>query len=539
MRRAALLLLVWGAAACRDPEPAPAPPTAKAAVDAGDSTTAWDERDAALSRSLARLEALTPKRPRPPSPDGEAPTLAREAEPSPSPRAGDPSPASRDVETAAEGPARSQDGKASASPVTEEPGAARSPGDKTSPVAGDDGAPSSPDFEAPPTTPVEAPSSVAAVRCVPAPLEAALAALGRLRTQRPSAVPTCVALAALRAQDSLAQLSQREGGNLEALVSVSVPEGQASLAQCALATAWARLRFAAGEGSGGEHALRLAFAADGRCPEGFLLRVERAFAENQLQEAREQAERGAARNPGDGRLRGWLSRLAREGRAEAGATVKRSAHFALSLDGALRPEVAEDTLATLEEAAPRINALYGYTPRDVVAVVLYGGQTFDGLRHVSWAAGYYDGKVRMPAGGAPGQTLSFKEVLFHEYGHAVTSRAAGGLPVPPWLNEGLAQRAALLASDNGHPTCAQGHDLALRELAATGFGADARKVRLAYVTALHAADRFVERFGATAAQQVLLETARAGDFAKAFERVTRERPDAFIAAFDLEKSQPR
>jgi len=55
-----------------------------------------------------------------------------------------------------------------------------------------------------------------------------------------------------------------------------------------------------------------------------------------------------------------------------------------------------------------------------------------------WSGGLYDGKIRLPVGGATELTPQLKGVLFHEYTHVVIQELTRG-NVPTWLNEGVAE----------------------------------------------------------------------------------------------------
>ena len=55
-----------------------------------------------------------------------------------------------------------------------------------------------------------------------------------------------------------------------------------------------------------------------------------------------------------------------------------------------------------------------------------------------WAAGVFDGSVRVPVEDLGREKSTLERVLRHEIGHAFV-REAGGNQVPGWLNEGLAQ----------------------------------------------------------------------------------------------------
>jgi peptidase MA superfamily protein/tetratricopeptide repeat protein len=84
------------------------------------------------------------------------------------------------------------------------------------------------------------------------------------------------------------------------------------------------------------------------------------------------------------------------------------------------------------------NRLGEYPPNTIVAVLYTEQQFRDVTRAPVWAAGQYDGRIRIPVAGASQQPELFEKVLTHELTHAVVAGIAPS-GVPTWLNEGLAQ----------------------------------------------------------------------------------------------------
>src|SRR5207248_4191860 len=120
-------------------------------------------------------------------------------------------------------------------------------------------------------------------------------------------------------------------------------------------------------------------------------------------------------------------------------------HFAVSFEGPAEEALASEAVRSLNRALDRICALLNTYPTATIPVVLYTTEQFtDITRAPSWAAGAYDGTIRVPMRGALGDPQELDRVLAHEFTHAlVRSLASHG--VPAWLNEGLA--TALESSD--------------------------------------------------------------------------------------------
>lgn len=116
-----------------------------------------------------------------------------------------------------------------------------------------------------------------------------------------------------------------------------------------------------------------------------------------------------------------------------------SSRFVLSHDTDIRSHLADDILAVLEEAYSSVGRDLTMFPASRIAVILYTKKDY---RLVTagpdWSGGLYDGKIRLPVGGAGELSPHLKGVLFHEYTHVVVQELTHG-NCPTWLNEGLAE----------------------------------------------------------------------------------------------------
>ena len=76
-------------------------------------------------------------------------------------------------------------------------------------------------------------------------------------------------------------------------------------------------------------------------------------------------------------------------------------HFTVSFEGPAEAELAAEALEVLDRAYWRVGQLLGTYPTDPVPVVLYTTEQFrDITRSPAWAAGAYDGTIRVPMRGA-------------------------------------------------------------------------------------------------------------------------------------------
>lgn len=140
-----------------------------------------------------------------------------------------------------------------------------------------------------------------------------------------------------------------------------------------------------------------------------------------------------------------LEQMRRLALSEEGFTVETSEHFELSYDGARTDLLwsSFEIVKTLENAYQDLGELFGTWPveggRPRIRVVLYRKSGFHeatGMGH--WAAGVFDGSVRVPVEDLGREQATLERVLRHEIAHAFV-RVSGGNLVPGWLNEGLAQ----------------------------------------------------------------------------------------------------
>src|SRR5205807_4419566 len=122
-------------------------------------------------------------------------------------------------------------------------------------------------------------------------------------------------------------------------------------------------------------------------------------------------------------------------------------HFTVSFEGPEQGELATKALDALERAYWRVGDTLSAYPTAAVPVVLYSNEQFrDITRSPSWAAGAYDGTIRVPMRGALEKKEELDRVLSHEFTHALI-RTLASRGVPAWLNEGLA--TALETGDLG------------------------------------------------------------------------------------------
>jgi len=208
------------------------------------------------------------------------------------------------------------------------------------------------------------------------------------------------------------------------------------------------------------------------------------------------------------------------------------AHFTVSFDGPSEEALANEVLTSLDRAYWRIGAILGASPATAVPVVLYTTEQFrDITRSPSWAAGAYDGTIRLPVRGALDNPRELDRVLAHEFTHALV-RALAPRGVPTWLNEGLA--SALEADDltwaDERVQEAQAR-VPLQALQSGFSRLSGAQAELAYATSALAVRRLLDEAGGAAVANLLRDLGEGVDFEAAFlHRLQRPLAD-FQASF--------
>jgi hypothetical protein len=206
--------------------------------------------------------------------------------------------------------------------------------------------------------------------------------------------------------------------------------------------------------------------------------------------------------------------------------------FTVSFEGPAEEELATRALESLDRAYWRIGDLLGATyPLNPIPVVLYTREQFhDVTRSPAWAAGAFDGMIRVPVRGALDKSEELDRVLAHEFTHALV-RGLARRGVPTWLNEGLAS-----AVESDSTSWAQermqksGTTIPLADLT-TSFGRlNGDQAELAYAESALVVRRMLDEAGGFAVAQLLRDLGDGVELNAAFLR-RMQRPLAdFIAS---------
>jgi hypothetical protein len=276
---------------------------------------------------------------------------------------------------------------------------------------------------------------------------------------------------------------------------------------------------------------RLAREADETQSGAYQVLGELAFQQGEVTQALQLYDTGLLRDPNDAELKALAERRRQEAKPR-----RASDHF--TLDGDEDP-AAGLVLDALEEAYRTVGAVFDLYPEEKLSVTLYPNRPYDPAhRHPGWAAGSYDGKLRLHTQGALAQKASLKATVFHEYAHALFRLAAGGTAAPAWVNEGLAELAADKAGAGSEVTCAVGHALPLHLLEKSFSQLEQRQTRAAYLEARHAFERLMGKYSLAKVRTLFAAMKERQDFDRAFEKTFGQSVSAFSNAFDAEVGSP-
>jgi len=191
-------------------------------------------------------------------------------------------------------------------------------------------------------------------------------------------------------------------------------------------------------------------------------------------------------------------------------------HFTVSFEGPAEAALADEALQSLDRAYWRIGQELGTYPNDPIHVVLYTTEQFkDITRSPSWAAGAYDGTIRVPMRGALDEPKELDRVLAHEFTHALI-RTLAARNVPTWLNEGIAAALEDGDLDWANKYEEQTRKVPLRALQ-SGFGRfTGAQATLAYAASARAARRMLDEAGGFAVANLLRDLGDGVPFEEAF-----------------------
>ncbi|MBI3597066.1 MAG: tetratricopeptide repeat protein [Nitrospirae bacterium] len=281
--------------------------------------------------------------------------------------------------------------------------------------------------------------------------------------------------------------------------------------------------------------LKKAIQLDPKRPDAYKIIGDIYYQRDEIDMAIGYYEKGLDLDPLDQALRQHLAQVRREEKIQGGFQQQASRAFTVKFEGREEQDAAHQVLRDLEEAYRDIGQALSYYPEEPIKVILYTDQQFqDVTRSASWSKGIYDGKIRVPMGGAEQNPDLLKKVLFHEYTHAVVHGLSRGLDVPTWLNEGVAvyfesggesfhEQILYRQIRSGTPL------VPLSGLHGSFQQLSDAQASLAYAESFAAVKTLVDRYGLFRVRQLLEDLGRQKNFAEAFS-------DRFMISYEAFQS---
>lgn len=184
--------------------------------------------------------------------------------------------------------------------------------------------------------------------------------------------------------------------------------------------------------------LKRAVQYDPKFIRAHVLLAQVAYGAADLDLALRSLEKAVALAPRDRQLAAQLEQWRKESSLHRSFSATPTVRFNVLFEGPTQKAIGDRVAAVLESAYWSIGKQLDIYPPSALEVILYSNEQFrDITRAPAWAGGGYDGRIRLPIGGALKAPATLDRVVVHEYVHSVV-RTAGGNGVPAWIDEGLA-----------------------------------------------------------------------------------------------------
>lgn len=214
-------------------------------------------------------------------------------------------------------------------------------------------------------------------------------------------------------------------------------------------------------------------------------------------------ERALVLEPGNEAVRAMADKARRESAVESSMAREHRSMFVISYDEGKMSDLADKVLETLDAAYARIGSDLDYYPSSPVPVILYTRKDYrDVTSGPEWSGGMYDGKIRLPLGGAREISPQLRGVLFHEYTHVVVREMTKG-NCPTWLNEGLAMAEEQRESSPLALKAGKGEPLHISVLTGSFLSLTSHDAARAYRQSFVMADHLISGYGWHKVREIL------------------------------------
>lgn len=234
--------------------------------------------------------------------------------------------------------------------------------------------------------------------------------------------------------------------------------------------------------------------------------------------------------PNDATTQATLERWRREFDLQLRMQQTFGGHFAVSFEGPADEPLAVKAVDSLNRAFDRICSLLNTYPTTTIPVVLYTAEQFtDITRAPSWAAGAYDGTIRVPMRGALDDEKELDRVLAHEFTHALV-HTLSPVTIPTWLNEGLATALESGSLNWAERRVSDATPVPLSALRRSFGQFTGAQAQVAYATSALAVQRMLQDAGGFAVANLVRDLGQGVDFDAAFAHRIQRSFDDFQAS---------
>jgi tetratricopeptide (TPR) repeat protein len=268
-----------------------------------------------------------------------------------------------------------------------------------------------------------------------------------------------------------------------------------------------------------------ALALNSRLASGYVLLGDIEYDNQQLGRAKLAWQRAKRLDPGMRGLTSRLDRLEQEAAVESNMTSVGDVYFTLQYDDSVKQSSGYDIRQVLREARQKVGRDFKYRPNHRIVVLLYSQDAFREVRSRApeWAAGIFDGKIRVPMPENQQDLGNVKKTIVHEYTHAIVQELSGGR-IPHWFNEGLAEfQEAKYAGGKGSTSLLKSaleNDRlpAWNQIEGLFRGRDTRLVTLGYSQSHSVVAYLAQRYGFRHMPQLLKQVAQGVTFEEALKK---------------------
>lgn len=183
-----------------------------------------------------------------------------------------------------------------------------------------------------------------------------------------------------------------------------------------------------------------ALQANPELASAYALQGEIEYASQKLKEAKASWEQALKLDASQVEIKKKLDQLTQELPVESDFERVSQASFDVRFQEGIERAFGFDVRDALLEARRQVGSDFAYWPKQRLVVLVYSAESFRKLRQETpeWVGGQFDGKIRVPLPNGQLNVASVRQILFHEYTHAVIHDLTNG-NCPFWLNEGLAE----------------------------------------------------------------------------------------------------